>query len=148
MKIAIRVGAALVLLFVGYSAGLLVQFQRDIRLNAAMNIDGAIKLHKQLSVGSYGHALHDTETDLGAYLHNARCNVGLSDLPGLLRGGAFDQFQTDWRDGAFAAAVGLHRDRPDIAFPSDVKLSLESFVPRNKVVQVATDYYAHYQPAQ
>ena len=133
-------------MFTAYSAGLLVQAQRDLRYSSASEIFRSVKLHKELSVGVYNHALRDTEGDLADYLHNARYTMSLADLPDLLQGDKDKQIQT-WQDKCFADAVGLHRARPDIAFPDDVRKSLETFVPRNKIVEVGLNDYAGYQPA-
>ena len=145
-KSAVRTVVALRLVLIGYSACFLVQAQRDLRFTAAADLYRDTKLHKQLSVGAYSQALHDTESDLGADVHNACYTTSFSELPGLLRGDAANQFAANWQDGAFAAAVGLHRARPDVAFPNDAKTSLEAFVPRDKVAEASIGWYSGYRP--
>ena len=144
-KFVLGIVTAVFLVAAGYSAGLLVQSQRDLRNSSAAEIFQSVRLHKDLSVGVYNHAFRDIEGDLAASLHNARYKMSLADLPDLLWGEKDNWVQT-WRDKTFAEAVGLHRARPDIVFPEDVRKSLETFIPQNKVAELGLSDYTGYQP--
>jgi len=148
IKITLYFASASALLFVGYSAGLSVQHQREVRFASDCRLYQYVALHKELSLGSYESARRKIESEIIDGVRGTHYQTEAEDFPRLLSAGAFDQFSIDWRDKAFALAVGFHRAQPEVVFPPDLRQELDSFVPANEQVRIATSFYAQDKPRQ
>ena len=148
IKCLALVASGLTLLVIGYSAGLLTQFRRDVRFGGYCRIYDKVFLDKQLSTGAFDIALKRLEDNLDGDVAATNYRPTLADLPRLLRGTVFQhtRFNDDWRDKAIAMAVGFHRDRPDVVFSKEVQQRLDAFVPTNEIVRRSIDTYALYKP--
>jgi thiol-disulfide isomerase/thioredoxin len=148
IKCLVLAASGLTLLFVGYSAGLLTQFRRDVRFGGYCRIYDKIFLDKQLATGASDLALKRLEDDLDSDVAATNYSPTLADLPRLLRGTVFEhtQFNDDWRNKATAMVVGFHRDRPDVVFSKEVTQQLEAFVPTNEIVRMSINTYTLYKP--
>ncbi len=148
-RTAFLLAAGLFLAFAGYTAGLFVQHQREVRTRAYCQLYELIPRHKERVLADYDRAyeLQCIEREIGRCVQCTRYATSWEDVPRLLRGGATasDEWETDWRDKAIAAAAGFHRDRPDIALPPDVKQELENFVPRDEDVRNCLNVYAFHR---
>ena len=146
IKITVGVVSAFAFVVTGYCFGLVVQHKRDSRVEAAIELEQAMKLHKALSVGNYAYAQWDAKCRISDSLLHLDSSLEFDSLPVLFRESLSAEYDTGWHRASLARIIGMHRVKPDFKFPAEMQAELTAFVPHTGSEQHALDSYAQWYP--